>query len=171
MPWIGEALVKTDAPAHADMIVVLAGDGWGYRILKAAELGKQGYAPKVLVSGPDGTYDFWECDLAIDFAERKGYPRSLFIPFRNVGRSTREEASLIIPELRKLGVHRFILVTSDYHTKRAGNIYREAKGDLEMNVVAAPTRFFTPATWWIHREGQKTIFNEWTKTITGWFHI
>ena len=52
MGWLGEFLVHTETPSHADVIVVLAGDPSGHRILRAAELVKQGYASKVLVSGP-----------------------------------------------------------------------------------------------------------------------
>ena len=50
--WVGSFLVKTDEPFHADMVVVLAGDWAGHRILKGGELVEQGYAPQVLVSGP-----------------------------------------------------------------------------------------------------------------------
>jgi hypothetical protein len=40
-----------------------------------------------------------------------------------------------------------------------------------MRVVAAPTRNFTTTGWWLNREGQKTVFLEWTKTVTGVFGI
>src|ERR1039458_2414649 len=62
---LGSFLVKAGPPQKADIVVVLAGDGFGNRILKAAELVKQGWAPKVLVSGPDGNYGNHECDWAI----------------------------------------------------------------------------------------------------------
>ncbi|HZS49773.1 MAG TPA: hypothetical protein VFA54_02855, partial [Bryobacterales bacterium] len=55
---IGEFLVVSDAPQNADIAVVLAGDGFGRRILKAAELVRQGYVPRVLVDGPRGMYGF-----------------------------------------------------------------------------------------------------------------
>ena len=35
---LGSALVHDDGPAKADLVVVLAGDYYGHRILKAAEL-------------------------------------------------------------------------------------------------------------------------------------
>ena len=169
--WVGALLVKTNEPFHADMIVVLAGDGMGHRILKGGELVEQGYAPQVLVSGPLVYYGRSEDSLAIPFAVEHGYPREYFIGFPNASRSTVEEAQAILPELQKRGVKKFILVTSDYHTKRAGGIYHTLAKGFEMRVVAAPDEYFTASGWWHSREGRKTVILEWTKTITSLFGI
>ena len=67
-------LVDADAPAPADVVVVLAGDLTGKRLLTGANLVKQGLAPNVLVSGPIGRFDAYESDYAIAFALRRGYP-------------------------------------------------------------------------------------------------
>jgi len=40
--WLGEFLVKADEPFHADAAIVLAGDWNGDRVLRGAELVKQG---------------------------------------------------------------------------------------------------------------------------------
>ena len=165
---VGSALIHEDGPAPADMAVVLAGDQWGNRILKAADLVRQGYVPAVLVSGPP-YYGAWESDLAIAFAVRRGNPPQWFVSFPLQALSTRDEARLILAELMRRHVHRFLLVTSDYHTGRAGRIYRDAirsSGDpLDMRVVAAPDRFFRRDSWWKSREGQKIVFTEWSKTL------
>ena len=68
---LGNRLVREDGPAKADLAVVLAGDKYGNRILKGAELVSRGYVPAVLVSGP-GLYNTYECDMAIEFAVREG---------------------------------------------------------------------------------------------------
>jgi uncharacterized SAM-binding protein YcdF (DUF218 family) len=162
---LGRLLVRDEGPAHADIAVVLAGDYSGHRILRAAELVKQGYVPQVLVSGPNMMYGSYECDLAIPFAVQRGYPESWFIRAPNEARSTREEAAAILPDLRRRGVHRFLLVTSDYHTARAARIYRAAASDLEVRVVAAPDEYFTPGGWWHNREGRKIFLVEWMKTV------
>jgi uncharacterized SAM-binding protein YcdF (DUF218 family) len=167
LPWFGHALIRNDGPVKAEIAVVLGGDEYGLRITKAAELVRDGYVPVVLVSGP-ALFDIYECDVAIAFAVRKGYPASWFIPFPNTTRSTREEASSILSELARRGIHSFLLVTSDYHTARAGRIYRAAlaKGSgPEMHVVAAPDANFREDGWWRNREGQKTVFFEWSKTV------
>ncbi len=56
------------------MIVVLAGDFSGNRILAAGDLVRRGFASKALVSGTSGEYGMHESDLAIPFAVRHGYP-------------------------------------------------------------------------------------------------
>ncbi len=165
---LGCFLVKTDPPAKADIIVVLAGDGFGNRILKAAELVKDGFAPHALISGPDGSYGNYECDLAIPFAVRAGYPESYFVHLEHHARSTEEEAQAVVAKLREMGVKRVILVTSTYHTRRAGKIFHRAAPDLDIRVVAAPDRFFKPDSWWRNREARKIFLLEWTKTISEW---
>ena len=175
LPALGYALVHDDGPAKADLVVVLGGDYYGRRILKGAELVRQGYAPAALVSGPAGFYGAYECDLAIPFAVRHGYPPEYFIPFPNQALSTREEASLALPELRRRNVRSFLLVTSDYHTARAARLFRAALraagGGPAMRVVAAPDEFFRPDSWWRSRQAQKTVFAEWCKTIASAFGI
>ena len=168
---LGSYLVKADAPEKADIALVLAGDGEGNRILAAAQLARQGYVSQVLVSGPSGVYGQYECDLAIPFAVKAGYPASYFLHFENDARSTQEEARDTIARLRQLGVHKVLLVTSDYHTRRSGKIYGTAAPDLQFVVVAAPDRYFTAGGWWHNRQGEKIAFNEWVKTLTEPFGI
>jgi uncharacterized SAM-binding protein YcdF (DUF218 family) len=165
MAALGRLLVRDDGPARADMAVVLAGDFTGNRILRAAELVKQGYVPKVLVSGPQSLFGYYECDAAISFAVEKGYPQAWFIRAPHEALNTRDEAAVVLLDLRRLGVHRFLLVTSDYHTARAARIFRAAGPDFDIRTVAAPDRYFRPESWWRNREGQKVFFIEWAKTL------
>ena len=168
---LGSYLVKAEAPQKADIALVLAGDGSGNRILAAAQLVRRGYVSKVLVSGPSGMYGHYESDLAIPFAVKAGYPESYFLHLENDARSTQEEARDAIARLHQLGAHKVLLVTSDYHTRRAGKIYRAAAPDLQFIVVAAPDVSFTADGWWHTRQGQKTAFMEWVKTLTEPFGI
>lgn len=168
---LGGWLVRTDPPARADAALVLAGDHSGYRILKAAEMVRQGYTKTILVSGPEEMYGYNEAELAIPFAVRSGYPPAWFEAAPNQSHSTREEALALIGELRKRGVHTCLLVTSDYHTRRAGRIFRAAAPDVDFRVVGAVSPLFDRADWWRTREGRKVFFLEWTKTATGWFGV
>ena len=169
---LGNHLVDAGPATHADIVVVLAGDRSGRRVLKAAELIRDGFAPQALVSGdPQCCYGQLEPDLAIAFAVKHGFPESYFIAFPNSGLSTREEGDLIIRELRKRNVHTVDVVTSSYHTHRSGLIYHALAPDLDIHVVAAPDQYFAPDSWWKSREGQKTFVKELTKTITDWFGL
>ena len=169
LPWIADALVRDEGPAKADIAVVLAGDYYGHRIEKAAELVRAGYVPAVLVDGPEGFFGLHESDAAIDYMVRKGYPREWFIPLPMTALSTQEEAADVLAELGRRHVRSFLLVTSTYHTARAARIYRARLKKLSdppaMRVVAAPDQFFHPDSWWRTRQGRKTVFIEWSKTV------
>ena len=166
---LGAYLVKVDSPAQADVVLVLDGDSSGRRILKAGELARAGYAPSVVVSGGAGVYGSYACDLAIPFAVRHGYPESYFIHLENNARSTEAEAQAALQWIRAKGYRRILLVTSDYHTRRASSIYRRQAPDLTFITVAAPDEWFTADAWWRNREGRKTFMYEWMKTIANWF--
>jgi uncharacterized SAM-binding protein YcdF (DUF218 family) len=168
---LGTLLVNDQPPAKADMIVVIGGDWRGNRILKAAELVRQGYAPTVLVSGSGSMYGFFESDLAVNFAVAKGYPRETFVASQYPALNTLDEAQSDIRELRARGIRRYILVTSDYHTARAGRIFRREGRDLDVRVISAPDPYWANGEWWKDREGQKLWFNEFIKTIANFLGI
>jgi uncharacterized SAM-binding protein YcdF (DUF218 family) len=169
--WLGEYLTYSEPPCKADMIVVLAGDWFGNRIMKTAQLIQEGWAPKAMVSGAGDAYGHNEGDLAIEFVARKGYPADKFVNFPSEAHSTQAEADYLVPQLRRLGVHRFILVTSNFHTRRAAEIFRKVAPDLPFCVVASPDVNFSPDGWWHNREGRKTAFQEWLKTLAHVFGI
>ncbi len=123
---LGSFLIEDDGPRKADAILVLGGDRYGDRTLKAAQLAKDGYAPLVFVSGPPRLMGF-EPDDEIQFAGMKGYPASLFkaIHLPQEAESTRTEAQFVGKVLRDQGVKSILLVTSNFHTKRAAKLFRE----------------------------------------------
>ena len=168
---LGSRLVQTDIEEKADIVLVLAGDSYGDRVKTAAELVRKGLAPKVLVSGPSGIYGMHECDLAIPFAVKAGYPESYFLHAENDARSTMEEADQMLIRLAALGAKHVLLVTSDYHTRRAGKIFRSKAAGIRFTVIGALGPEFSAKGWWHSRQGQKVAFNEWAKTFAEWFGI
>jgi uncharacterized SAM-binding protein YcdF (DUF218 family) len=167
----GGFLVKADSPEASAAAVVLAGDVNGRRIRKAVELMRAKYVPLIVVSGPCCIYGRNEGEMAVDLAVREGAPREWFTVVANEARSTVEEAAVIAAFLRKRGISDFLLVTSDYHTRRAGGIYRGAAPDLSFRVIAAPDRNFQADRWWHSREGQKVFLGEWERTVAHWLGI
>lgn len=162
----GRLLVEDDRASKADAILVLGGDDSGMRILRAAQLATQGYSPYVLVSGPPNLLGH-DSDITIEFAERNGYQATLFraVWLPPEADSTRSEAKFLGNYLRAHSLNRILLVTSNFHTRRAARLWRKEAPWIHVTVVAAPDPFFTPDGWWKTRNGQKTFLLEWMKTV------
>jgi uncharacterized SAM-binding protein YcdF (DUF218 family) len=168
LPAVAWFLVDSEAPQKADAIFVLGGDQFGERIVHAAELARQGYASKVYVSGPAGIFDYHESDLSIEFARRRGYSDVTFVALKNDCKSTRDEAERYMPEFRRMGFQHVLVVTSNFHTRRAGRILRAAGAEPRIHMIAAAAREFHPDDWWHRRQDQKNLFMEWSKTFANW---
>jgi uncharacterized SAM-binding protein YcdF (DUF218 family) len=168
---MGAVMVNSGPPEPADIVVILAGDASGHRIMKAAELVREGYAPRVVVSGAGRFYGIPESTLEVDFAVERGYPREYFIPLQHPALSTREEARFIVDKLKELHVHKYLMVTSYYHTARAGRIFRRTAPELQMRIVGATAPHWNDGYWWKERQGQKIWLEEDEKTFADFFRI
>ena len=159
---LGDFLILSQTPEASDIVLVLAGDFFGTRILAGAGLAARGYAKHVLISGTpyQNTY---ECDLAVRFAGSQGYSPDLFLTARHHARSTIEEAITLEPELRRLGARRILLVTSDYHSRRAALVFRLFLPGFEFRTVAAPDKHLQPMSWWKTEQGRHLVFSEYSK--------
>jgi uncharacterized SAM-binding protein YcdF (DUF218 family) len=165
VPRIGYSLICSQTPRQADLIVVLGGDFWGSRVFKAADLALEGYAPLVLISGPPyGSAGRPEGEFAIEYLARHGYPRQFFAVFGHHARSTIDEAIALGPELRRRQVKRVILVTSDYHSRRADIVIRLfCNSGIQFISVPASDPQYKPDLWWDDPQSRKTFFSEWSK--------
>jgi uncharacterized SAM-binding protein YcdF (DUF218 family) len=162
-----QALIQNDGVHKADCIWVLGGDDYGTRILYAGQLAKAGYAPYVLVDGALGLIGH-ESDVTIRYAVRQGLPASLFQPVllpKGVDSTGTEVRYVAESVLRPRGIKNVLLVTSNYHTKRAARFVRREVPWLHVSMVPASDPYFSPDGWWKSRNGQKTFVFEWMKTI------
>jgi uncharacterized SAM-binding protein YcdF (DUF218 family) len=172
LPQLALFLIEDHPPEKAEIIVVLAGDGYGRRILRAAELVKQGYAPSVLVNGAAEFYGLNESQAAVEFAVQRGAPRKVFEAFPIEAKSTIEEAEIVDGELTRRGVSKALVVTSDFHTRRSRNLF-EARGSGKVRYVFVASDYpeFDPQAWWRSRQGTKTLFLEYLKTVYTWYEL
>jgi len=168
---MGSVLVNENPPVAADLIYVLGGDVGGGRILRGAELSREGYARTVLVGNGEQDYGYLESDLAIAFAARHGYDPSLFVAERGFANSTVDEARRVVPDFRRMGAHRILLVTTEWHSARAGRVFRRTAPDLEFYVVGVDDRDWHHGNWWIDREGRKRFVLEALRTIADFLRI
>ena len=166
---LGEFLVVSDPLEHADLIYVFAGDFWGSRVLLGADLGSKGWAPKVIMSGGlysgGGFVNRYAGDLAIDFAVQKGYSRSLFLSVPFDARSTIDEARVMGPIFHRLGARRVLLVTSNFHSRRAAQVFRRFLPEFEFLMEGSPHQTFDPHAWWKTPEQRHLLFSEYEKMI------
>jgi len=121
----GSFLIRDEPPVKADAALVLGGDNHGERTLKAAQLAQAGWVPIVYLSGPEilGGY---ESAGMLAFARKHGFPESMFQEIPHSSTSTKAEAVVMTAELRRRGVHRLLLVTSLFHTRRAYYLFHRA---------------------------------------------
>ena len=144
---LGSSLIDSEAPRSADLILVLGGDFWGPRVVKAAELGKLGYARTVLISSPPYA-GRPEGELAIDFLVKEGFSRKMLAIFPHNARSTIAEAVALRGELGRREVKQVILVTSSYHSRRAAIVFRLFCPGIRFVSVPADTNQFSAEGWW-----------------------
>lgn len=168
---MGDVLVYHEEPVRGDAVLVIGGDYSGNRVLKAAQLVKDGWAPLLVISGAGAQYGMHEADMAMEFAVRKGYPREKMVKVPYPALSTVDEANHDIPVLRQLGVKRYILVTSFSHTARARQVFLRTAPDLKFTVVGASEQNWENGRWWTNREGRKIWFFAMTKTIAHYLGI
>lgn len=161
---VAHSFIENDGPQKAQAIVVMGGDHFGTRILTAARLATDGYAPLVIVSGPPVLTEH-ESDITIPYAETKGYPASLFRPLPNNCNATREETAFIGKYLKSQDIHKILLVTSNFHTRRAAYLMRLQNPWLWVVAIPAPDPYFIPNAWWKTRDGQKTFALEAMKRV------
>ena len=157
-------------PAPADMIVVLAGDFSGNRILTAARSGSSRICSPS--AGQRSIGRVWIARKRSGDSVRRSARLSRVLFVRLTQRRpvhARRKPPTCSRALSKRHARRIDIVTSDYHTRRAGNIYRAQAPGLEIHMVAAPDVYFTPDGWWKSREGRKTFLLEWMKTVANWF--
>jgi uncharacterized SAM-binding protein YcdF (DUF218 family) len=168
---MGTFLNVGEPPRKADVALVLAGGWTGERVMKAAELVRQGYVPSAILSGSASYYDVPECQAAIAYASHRGVDPAIYTCVTTSGKSTREEAVDTLRELRRVGARKVLLVSVNSHLRRARQIYSELAPDLEIHYVGAENPNFKLAEWYKSREGRKAMFFELTKFVTSPFGI
>jgi DUF218 domain len=158
-------ILVVDSPRKSDVILVLAGET-DRRPVRGLQLLDQGFARHMILDVPAGgqIYQWTQLQLAQKYVD--GLAQSGAITICPItGLSTRDEARDAVHCLQETGGKNVLLVTSDFHTLRALNIFRHELPDHSFSVAAAfdPNEFGTQ--WWRHREWAKTTTNEWMKLL------
>ncbi len=152
-----------NAPEHSDVILVLAGPADGSRYWHAVKLRDRGYADKILLdaSVTQTMYGKSEADMASDFLKETS-PGLVEVCPTNQD-STFGEAADVKRCLESLNVNSALIVTSDFHTRRALSIFRKRLPQYHWSVAASSAPYHDADQWWKHRAWAKTVLDEWEK--------
>jgi DUF218 domain len=154
-----------DAPRPSDAIVVLAGET-DQRPQRALQLLAQGYGRRIVLDVPTNSklYDVTQIELAERYINALPQAASISICPIN-GLSTKDESKDVDRCLKREGARSALIVTSDFHTRRALSIFSRELPGYEFSVAAARNEQAFGMRWWTHREWAKTCVDEWLRLL------
>ncbi len=173
--WGGFLLVAQDPlPSHAAGAVVMEGSfsGERARLDEAIHLLQQGTVDRLLLSVPRESYWGQRIFPLVESFIESNYGQAVasrvdFCESDPEVDSTQEEAGVLAECIRERGWRSVVVVTSDYHTRRAGIIWRKTTRqehlDIKLSVHAAADPDFRAVGWWRHRRFAKTWVLEFAK--------
>jgi len=176
VPAIAGALVVQVPVHHADAILVLSGAPVYFgRAEHAGRMFLAGRATTILLTN-DGVRGSWSHTLqrnplyyerAILRLTRAGVPRASIEVLPGRTSSTFDESMRVREYALAHSITSLIVVTSDYHTRRALWTVRKALRGMDVNVGIEPTATLfadlSPANWRWHLRGWRLVLGEYVK--------
>jgi len=165
----GRVLVMSEPVADADAIVSLGSHEWE-RLPLAADLAVRNPRATVLLTQPEKVTNFncHDCSHRLDRLRHAGVkPERVKILPLTVP-STYGEAVATLAFVRTSPVHRLIVVTSPYHTRRALATFRSVLKGTGVQVGIAPataTSEARPRQWWMTPYDRYYVVYEWAAMI------
>jgi len=174
----GEYLVVSDPLQKADAMEIMA-SGPLKRSLKAAELYRQGWAPRIVVTKDEQIFDMEELkhygisvyeghEIVCAILKFHKVPADVIEVLDGNNHGTWDEALKLRKYMQERGLKRLIVVTSNFHTRRTRLAFRRAlRGTgIDVLVEGAPPDFeFDPDRWWLRKKDSKTLVEEYQKLI------
>ncbi|MGC2108903.1 MAG: YdcF family protein [Candidatus Korobacteraceae bacterium] len=156
-------------PQRSDAIVVLGGDQVDLRYARGLELLRAGYGNNLIVDVvPGEVYGRSTVDLAQDYVAKTAGANASQVSVCVIhGDSTKEEAPQAAACIERLqpAFHSGVLVSDDYHTRRALSIFRAIDPQYTWTAAASHNEFYFGLPWWKNREWAKTYLTEVQKLL------
>jgi uncharacterized SAM-binding protein YcdF (DUF218 family) len=164
----------------ADAIVVLGGN-LPFRSQEAASLYRQGWAGRVWITAPEqpaeleaiknlGLSSIPEQELSRRVLEHFGVPAEAIRTLSAEAVNTTHEMQLVAQELRIVGGHRVILVTSKAHTRRVRAAWKALADPNQQCVVRHIDRdVFNANQWWKSDRDWHIVTHEMGGLVYLWF--
>jgi uncharacterized SAM-binding protein YcdF (DUF218 family) len=180
---IGRWLAPQQPLTKADAIFVLAGTV-AERPLEAADLYREGYAPRILVTrdtpepalivaGTRGATLPQRYELNRDMLLKLGVPQSALVVPDRVHDNTASEAETLREVALKAGWKRVIVVSSTYHLRRVAIACRRQLHGTGIQVILRATRYdpAMPDRWWTRRSDTRWVVSEVPKVMAYWLRL
>ena len=182
LPFLGEFLVCADPLEKADAIVILAGDdAAGSRVIEAVSLWRAGWAEVLMVSDAPIAWGVTSGELARQQAAVLGISPTQIVAVSNrspAGRgllldSTLSESRLLLAECQKRNFRTIIVVTSNFHTRRAKRIFDRLFKDAGIRVLIHPSAdmSFRVDHWWTRRADARMWLLEMEKLVFSYVEL
>ena len=166
------AFLVINRPQPSDAIVVLAGDSGDQRYWRGVELLHSGYAHQMLVDAraDQVIWGHTPADYAAAFVKATASDSLERIQVCAIrADSTAGEIAGVAGCLQPLHPHSVLIVTSDYHTRRALSIARHMMPQYQWSMAAAWNSAEFGNHWWQHRTWAKTNLLEWQRLL--WWQL
>lgn len=157
------------APERSEVMVVLEGGAGSSRFEQAIRMRRRGYAYPIFVDA-DVTRDFYgktEADILMDFLKRTRLQGIEICP--TVADSTFAEVKDVERCMKAAGATSALIVTSDFHTRRALSIFRKRLPQYRWSVAASSWPGNAAEHYWKHRWWAKSVVEEWEKYL--WWQL
>ncbi len=160
-------LSEEDVPQKSDLIFVF-GAKQMFRIEKAVDLYKQGYAPRIMVSGRSPSYEntaiISEAEIYAELAVKRGVPKEdIFLEKESITVPDNVKRSLNLLEKEKIKHNTILLVNSPF-SQRRGWAHFSKMSKVGTKILRANSdkvsNIFTINNWYKNETGIKTITKE-----------
>jgi uncharacterized SAM-binding protein YcdF (DUF218 family) len=167
---LAENLVVGNVLEPSEAIVVLTGSKSGNRLEAGVKLMDEGLGKVLIFSGFQVYPRRFTNQMMVDHARQLGIPPNKIITQISKGKpNTWGEAIANLNLMKQNDIHKFILVTSGFHTKRSHRAYKKLVSQMGFNmdflVYPAEDPDFPIEGWWKSKAGRNMIFLEYLKTI------
>ena len=165
----GTALTVSVPLDNPDVILVLGSHEWE-RLPAAADHARRSVNALVFLSQPrvPSIYNCHDCAHRADRLVAAGVPRERIVMLPTLVSNTRDEAAAARTECGRRGLHRLLVVTSPYHTRRAWWTFRGAFAGSGVTLGIAPADRYSPARpalWWTAPYDRAYVSYEWAALI------
>jgi len=171
--FAGESWIVEDSLDRADAIIVLSDDNfYADRATRAADLYRHNMAQVVVASGRKlrpyaGIAELMEHDLI-----ERGVQKEKIVRVAHNAENTREEAQALVQQALEHKWRSVIVVTSNYHTRRARYIFQRVfPAQFQVRVTGSHDGDFDPEHWWQTRQSLKELTREFAGMIVAMWEL